>query len=97
MAHLKAGKIGTKFEDFLQEEGIAAEVEAAALKKVLTWQFQQEMRNQKITKDAMAKRMKTSRAAVDRLLDPSNSGLTLKNLEKAAHAVNKRIKIELVS
>ncbi len=96
MAIRKRKNIGSAFEDFLQEEKIAAEVEAIALKKVLSWQLQKEMNHQNITKEAMAKKMGTSRAAVDRLLDPSNSGLTLKNLEKAAHAVHKKLRIELV-
>lgn len=89
MPKRKIKNVGTKFEDFLQEEKILAEVEALALKKVISWQLQREMESQKITKEAMAKRMKTSRSAVERLLGPSNSALILKNLERAALAVKK--------
>ncbi len=97
MAYGKRKNIGTTFEDFLQVEGIAAEVKASALKQVLAWQLQNEMHKQNITKAAMARKMRTSRAAVDRLLDPNDPGLTLKILEKAAHAVHKKVRIELVN
>jgi DNA-binding Xre family transcriptional regulator len=97
MAYGKRKNIGTTFEDFLQAEGIAAEVKASALKQVLAWQLQNEMHKQNITKAAMARKMRTSRAAVDRLLDPNDRGLTLKILEKAVRAVHKKVRIELVN
>jgi hypothetical protein len=88
--------IGSDFDEFLREEGILAEVEAAAWKRVLTFQIQQEMKRHQLTKSAMAAKMQTSRAAVNRLLDPNNASLTLQTLERAALAIGKRLKIELV-
>lgn len=88
--------IGSDFDDFLREEGILAEVEAVAWKRVLTFQLQQEMARNQLTKSAMATKMQTSRAAVNRLLDPTNASVTLQTLERAALAVGKRLKIELV-
>ncbi len=64
--------IGSTFSDFLKEEGIYEDVTAHAVKRVLAWQIQHEMKRQGITKVEMAKRMKTSRAQLDRLLDPDN-------------------------
>jgi hypothetical protein len=96
MAKKKNSSIGSSVDDFLHEEKIAAEVEALAVKRVISWQIQKEMENLSITKMEMAKRMRTSRAVIDRLLDPDNTGLTLKNLEKAAYLLNKKVKIELV-
>ncbi|KIE06292.1 Uncharacterized protein NF27_AD00040 [Candidatus Jidaibacter acanthamoeba] len=87
--------IGTSFDSFLEEEKILADVEATALKRVLTWQLSQEMEKLKINKTEMARRMNTSRASVERLLDPNNPSLTLKSLERAAHVLHKTIKIEL--
>lgn len=88
--------IGSDFDEFLQEEGILAEVEAAALKRVLAFQIQQEMKRNQLTKSALAVKMRTSRAAVNRLLDPTNASVTLQTLERAALAIGKRLKIELV-
>jgi antitoxin HicB len=88
---------GSKFDNFLSDEGILVDVQTAALKEVLVWQLIQEMKKKKINKSEMAKRMHTSRAAVDRLLDPHNTSLTIRNLEKAAHVVDKSLKIELCS
>jgi hypothetical protein len=87
--------IGSAFDEFLSDNNILAEAKAAATKKVLAWQIKQAMAQLKITKQEMAKRMKTSRAVVDRLLDPVNPSLTLKNLERAAVVLHKTIKIEL--
>jgi antitoxin HicB len=95
MVKLNNKHIGSDFDDFLAEEEVLAEVEASALKRVFAWQIAEEMKKQKLTKAELARRMRTSRMAVDRLLNPSNDGLTLKNLEKAAFALNKSVKIEL--
>ena len=88
--------IGSDFDDFLGEEGILAEVEAVAWKRVLVFQIQQEMAHRQLTKSAMAAKMQTSRAAVSRLLDPNNPSATLQTIERAALAVGKRLRIELV-
>ncbi len=87
--------IGSDFDDFLEEEGILAEVEAAALKRVLAYQLRQLMQQQQLTKTEMAKRMRTSRASLNRLLDPSNPSVTLQTLERAARALGRRLRIEL--
>jgi len=88
--------IGGDFDDFLREQGLLEEVEAAAAKRVIAFQIRQEMKRARLTKSEMAKRMQTSRAAVDRLLDPRNHSVTLSTLERAATAVGKRLRMELV-
>jgi len=88
--------IGTSFDDFLEEEGILQEVEAVAVKRVLAFQVEQEMKEKGLTKSAMAKLMKTSRGALDRLLDPQNTSVTLHTMDRAAAALGKRIKLTIV-
>lgn len=88
--------IGSDFDDFLREEGILAEVEAAAIKRVIAFQVRQEMELHNLTKTDMALKMKTSRASLNRLLDPTNASVTLQTLERAALAVGKKLKIQLV-
>jgi hypothetical protein len=88
--------IGSSFDDFLEEEGILQEVEAVAVKRVLAFQLEQEMKEKALTKSAMAKLMKTSRGALDRLLDPKNTSVTLHTMDRAAAALGKRIKLTLV-
>ena len=88
--------IGSSLEDFLKEEGVLQETRAVALKETLAWQVQQAMKKDKISKVEMARRMKTSRAALDRLLDPNNASVTLQTLTRAAHAVGRDLRIELV-
>lgn len=86
--------IGSNFDDFLAEEGILAEVEATALKRVLAFQLSQEMKRTKLTRTELASRMKTSRASVNRLLDPKNVSVTLQTMERAALAIGKKLRIE---
>lgn len=93
---MKQENIGSSFDDWLHEEGIYEETSAAAIKRVLARQITQEMADQKLTKTDMAKRMHTSRAALERLLDPENEAITLNTLFKAATAVGRRINLELV-
>ena len=88
--------IGSNFDDFLKEEGLYEQTTAAALKKVLALQIEEGMKTQQLTKTAMAKRMRTSRAALNRLLDDSDTSLTLTTLASAASALGKAVKIELV-
>jgi len=88
--------IGSSFESWLEEEGISAEVTTAAIKSVLALQLTQEMQKKGMSKSLMASRMKTSRAQLDRLLDPHNQSVTLDTLQRAAHAVGKQIKLELI-
>ncbi len=86
---------GSTFEDFLQEEGIADEVNATAIKHVLAWQIEQEMKAQGISKSEMARRMGTSRAHLDRLLDPKNDKVQLDTVQRAASAIGKKLRLEL--
>ena len=89
--------IGSDFDDFLREEGIYEAATAAALKRVLALQIEDAMKEQHLTKTAMAKRMLTSRAALNRLLDGSDTSLTLTTLTSAAAALGKTVRLELVA
>ena len=89
-------QIGGLVEDWLKEEGIHEEATTAAIRRVLAWQIEQTMKEGKITKSAMAKRMETSRPQLDRLLDPDNGNVTLDTLAKAAAAVGRKVRLELV-
>jgi hypothetical protein len=86
---------GSSFDDFLAEEGLREEVESAAIKRVLAWQFEQEMERQHKTKQAMAKELKTSRSQLDRLLDPQNTAVSIETLSRAARVLGKRLVIEI--
>jgi antitoxin HicB len=88
--------IGSSLDAFLKEEGVLEETRAIALKDAVAWQVQQAMDKEKITKVEMAKRMRTSRAALDRLLAPGNASVTLQTLTRAAHAIGRDLRIELV-
>ena len=78
---------GASFDDFLEEEGIREEVEAVAIKRVIAWQLEQEMKAQHISKQAMAERLHTSRSQLDRLLDPANIAVQLVTVARAAQAL----------
>ena len=88
--------IGSNFDDFLAEQGLAEEVSAAALKRVIAWQIAEAMKSQNLTKKALAERMHTSRAALDRALDQDDAGMTLATLASAARALKQRVEIRLV-
>jgi len=92
---MRAKNIGSSFDDFLQEEGLLDEANAVAIKRVISWQIDQEMKAQKLTKSAMAKKMHTSRAALNRLLDETDTSLTLTTLSRAATVLGKKFRIEL--
>ncbi|OGO76357.1 MAG: Fis family transcriptional regulator [Chloroflexi bacterium RIFOXYC12_FULL_59_14] len=87
--------IGSNFDDFLKEEKIYEQAQAAAIKRVVAYQIVEEMKKRKLTKTEMASRMKTSRAALERLLDPENASITLFTLERAASALGKRLTVQL--
>ena len=87
---------GSNFDDFLKEEGILEEVEIKAAKRAVALQLEKMMKSRKLSKKAMAERMHTSRAALDRLLDTSNTSVTLHTLGKAAQVVGRKLKIELL-
>ena len=87
--------IGSSFDDFLQEESLLESSTAVALKRVISWQIDQEMKAQKLSKTELAKRMHTSRAALNRLLDEKDSSLTLTTLASAAAALGKKVNLQL--
>jgi antitoxin HicB len=88
---------GSSFEDFLKEEGLYDEATAHAIKQVITWQIKEAMKAQRITKKEMALRMHTSRTQVERLLDPKNDKVQLDTMQRAASAIGRKLKIELVA
>jgi len=92
----KKGKIGSSFDSFLAEEGILETCEEQALKQILADQIMAAMEKNRITKSAMAARMQTSRRALDRLLDPTNTSVTLHTMQRAAVAVGRQLRLELV-
>ncbi len=87
--------IGSKFDDFLSEQGLLEQSTAVALKRVIAWQIAEEMKAQQLTKTELARRMHTSRAALNRLLDEEDGSLTLTTLASAAAALGKKVKLEL--
>ena len=88
--------IGSNFDHFLEEEGLLEECTESAIKRVLAWQLKQEMEKNKLTKTALAKRMNTSRASLERLLDSANESVTLQTMKKAASVLGRKLKLELV-
>ena len=91
----RKGRIGSDFDDFLKEEGLYEEVTAGAVKHVLTQQITEAMKAGDISKSEMARRMRTSRSQLDRLLDPANTKIRLDTLFKAARAVGRSVRLEL--
>ena len=87
--------IGGDFDEYLRDEGMLEEAEAMAAKRVIAYQIAQEMERANISQSELARRMKTSRSSVERLLDPANPSVTLVTLERAASAVGKRLWIQL--
>jgi uncharacterized protein YaaW (UPF0174 family) len=87
--------MGSSIDDFLKEEGIFEETQAQDVKEVVAWQLAEAMKKQKISKNKLAKLLKTSRTQVDRILDPKND-ITLGSLQRAAAMVGRRVTIELV-
>src|SRR5438067_6412208 len=86
---------GSTFDSFLEEEGIREEVEAVAIKRVISWQLAEAMRKKKKTKQALAKELNTSRSQLDRLLDPRNIAVSLDAISRAARALGKRLIIRI--
>ena len=87
---------GSDFSDFLAEEGIRPDVEILALKRLVALELQQILEQEHITKTQLASRMKTSRAALDRILDPTNPSLTVATLGKAAAALGRKVELRFV-
>lgn len=87
---------GPLVDDWLKEEGIYEAVTQRAIKEVLAWQLADAMKAEHITKKEMARRMKTSRFQLDRVLDPRNTGVSLETLNRAAAALGRKVRLELV-
>lgn len=92
---IEKGQVGSSFEDFLKEQGTYEATTEQAVKRVLAFQLAAAMKEQHISKVEMAKRLDTSRSQLDRLLDPSNDGVTLAMLSRAANAVGRKLNVEL--
>ncbi len=96
MSKERNAHVGSALDDLLEEEGLLAEAHAIAIKRTLAWQVSRTMAAEKLSKAEMARRMHTSRAALDRLLDPDNPSVTLLTMDRAAAALGKRLRVELV-
>lgn len=95
MKRTAAHPIGSSFDSFLAEQGIADSIDETAVKEVIAWQVAQAMRQRGLTKTAMAKAMCTSRTQLERLLDPANTGVALHTLYRAAAVLGRRLQIVL--
>jgi antitoxin HicB len=87
--------LGSSLDSFLEDEGLLEETRAVAIKEVIAWRIQEAMKAQKLSKARMATLMRTSRAQLDRLLDPARGNVTLETLQRAAHVLGRQLKIEL--
>jgi antitoxin HicB len=96
MSKRDPGPRGSSFDDFLKECGIYEEVREAAAKAVIAWQLVEQMKTKKLSKAALARQLGTSATQINRVLDPKNEAVSLATLKKAAHALGKRLRVELV-
>lgn len=96
MSKVNKTHVGSDFDSLLAEDGLLEEASAVALKRVLAWEVAEQMKRQNLSKTEMARRMDTSRSALDRLLDPENASVTLQTLHRAATAVGRRLRLEIV-
>ena len=87
---------GSTLEDFLDEEGIREGATTAAIKRVIAWQLAEEMKRKSITKARLADLMHTSRAQVNRILDPDKGNVTIETLQRAAALLGRQLRLELV-
>jgi antitoxin HicB len=87
---------GSTLDRFLEEESVLGEFQAKAIKEVIAWQLAEAMRDQKITKTALATMMQTSRTQINRVLDPEDGNVTIETLQRAAAFVGRRVQLELV-
>lgn len=85
---------GSNFDDFLEQEGLLEEVSAQAHKRLLVLQLKDIMLESNLTKKGLAEKLNTSRSQLDRILDPENTSITIEVLERVAHAVGKKLRIE---
>jgi predicted XRE-type DNA-binding protein len=87
---------GTTLDSFLAEEGILEETQTLAIKEVLAWQLLEAMRTRKLSRNRLAQEMGTSRSQIGRLLDPTDGNVTLATLQRAATAVGRKVRVELI-
>jgi antitoxin HicB len=88
---------GSSSREFLRDDGMLEEVQALALKRAVALKVYDLMKKKKLSKSALAAEMRTSRAAIHRLLDPQNTSVTLATLNRAARSLGQKVKIELVA
>jgi predicted XRE-type DNA-binding protein len=93
---LKNQHIGSSVEDFLEEEGILEESTAKAIKAVIAWQLAEQMKTKRMSKKRLAELMRTSRAQINRILDPDKGNVTIETLQRAATLLGRRVRVELV-
>jgi len=96
MAEIEKGKLGQSFDDFLKEQGTYEATNEQATKRIIAYQLAQIMTEEKVSKAELARRLETSRSQIDRLLDPENDGVTIGALSRAAHAVGRSLRLELL-
>jgi predicted XRE-type DNA-binding protein len=98
MARKKASRhVGSDFEEFLREEGTFESSTARAIKRVLAWQLLQAMKQSGVSQAELARRMKTSRAVVHRLLNETDPSVTLSTISKAAAALGRTVQLQLAA
>ena len=96
MSVARNSHLGSTLDDFLEDEGVLPEAHAIAIKRVIVWQVKRIMEIENLNKSEIARRMNTSRAALNRLLDPENPSVTLLTLDRVAAVLGKRLKVELI-
>ena len=87
---------GSTLDDFLRDEGIYEEATTTAIKSVIAWQLAEEMKKKSITKKRLSELMHTSRAQIDRILDPDKGNVTIETLQRAASLLGRQLRLELV-
>lgn len=92
---IKKENVGSSLDDFLEDDGLLECCEEQAIKEILADQVRAAMQDQGLNKTSMAKRMNTSRQALDRLLDPANTGVTLQTMQRAASAVGRKLTLSI--
>ncbi len=93
---VKHKNLGGSFNYYLEDQGLLEGATETAMKRVMAWQIEKEMKEKKISKTEMAKKMDTSRSSLNRLLDPANESITLYTLKKAAHVLGRKLVLELI-
>jgi antitoxin HicB len=96
MMNAKNVHLGSTLDDFLREEDIYEEVTTTAIKRVIAWQLVEEMKKRNMTKQRLAELMQTSRAQIDRILDPAKGNVTIETLQRAASLLGRQLRLELV-